>query len=99
MQGDNIDGDNVIILVIMMIFMMVVMFLVVRMVVVLGHNCSGSDTNTSLIICDDDHNHRLQLISPLLLRLLANFVHETGDKSIHLKTWLDSFSILTVCSK
>ena len=62
-QGDNIDGDNVMILVIMMIFMMVVMFLVVRMVVVLGHNCSGSDTNTSLIICDDDHMNPFEFIS------------------------------------
>ena len=44
-QGDNIDGDDVmvIILVMMMIVMMVVMFLVVRMVVVLGHNGSGSE--------------------------------------------------------
>ena len=52
-----------IILVIMMIFMMVVMFLVVRMVVVLGHNCSGIDTNTSLIICDDDHMNPFEFIS------------------------------------
>ena len=70
-QGDNFDGDNVIILVIMMIFMMVVMFLVVRMVVVLGHNCSGSDTNTSLIICDDDHMNPFIRVYPILFHLLV----------------------------
>ena len=73
MQGGNIDGDDVIviILVIMMIVMMVVMFLVVRMVVVLGHNCSGSDTNTSLIICDDDHMNPFIRVYPVLFHLLV----------------------------
>ena len=72
-QGDNVDGDDVmvLILIIVMIVMMVVMFLVVRMVVVLGHNCSGSDTNTSLIICDNDHMNPFIRVYPILFHLLV----------------------------
>ena len=82
-QGDNVDGDDVmvLILIVVMIVMMVVMLVVVGILLVLGHNGSGSDTDMRLIICDDDHMNPFEFISSARQGLLLPGLDPGSDWS------------------